>query len=118
MAEKSSSNLQSVNIEAEDVQVELMKQTAKISWRELQRFFASGKVIEVVKGVDLVSVGVALVEDNTSLFEGWTSQELVRPIPDTVAAELVEEDAHVWALAIAPWVLVQRISDTPVAPAS
>lgn len=108
MTEAPPFNDKPVDLEDEDTQVALMKQTALISWRELQRFFAAGKVIEVGKDLDLVSVGVALVEDDTQSFSDWTGNGLVRPIPDEVAAELVETDTSVWALAVAPWVLIQK----------
>lgn len=100
------------NADDEDIHVTLMKQTAVISWRELQRFFAAGKVIEVARGVDLVTVGLALVEDNAEAMKAWMDDAQVQIIPDTTAAKFVETDASVWALAIAPWVLVQQQAES------
>ena len=97
------------NADDEDIHVTLMKQTAVISWRELQRFFAAGKVIEVARGVDLVNVGLALVEDNAAAIKEGIDKEQVQIIPDTTAAQFVVTDASVWALAVAPWVLVQQV---------
>ncbi len=83
-------------------------QTAQVAWSELQRNFAAGSVIWVAKGVSLLDVGLAFVEDDNAKVEAWMSaKQLVRP--DNEQARQWHADEQVfWAVVSAPWVLVQE----------
>jgi hypothetical protein len=84
-------------------------QTARLPWAELERYFAAGRVIEVAPALDLVEVAVQLGLDNVARFEAWTCAAEVQPLSDSAAAALAAENAEVWAVVAAPWVLVQRL---------
>ena len=83
-------------------------QTARISWPEIERFFARGRVLDVAAEIDLIEVAVALTEDNVEKFDRWTHANQVRHLSDTTAKQWVADDNNLWAVVIAPWVIAQK----------
>jgi hypothetical protein len=88
---------------------DLVHETAKIAWKELQRFYAQGKVLHVADELDLVQVATAFTEDNIDKVNAWTESALIIPVPDSQALQWYEDDALVWAVTVAPFVLVQSV---------
>lgn len=86
---------------------ELVLETAKIRWHELQRFFASGNAIAVDASLDLIYVATQITQDNATQIKLWMDAGLVDAVKDSQAQTWYEQDALVWALVIKPWVLVQ-----------
>ena len=89
---------------------ELNAQTGKIPFRELQRFFAAGQVLHVADRLDLVEVGDALGRDDVEAVRRWKDAGELIPVSDESARAWIASDDSVWALAVAPFVLVQAIS--------
>jgi hypothetical protein len=85
----------------------LTTETAKIPWRELQRFFAQGRVIYVAAGLDLVEVAARISVDHAEQVEAWLSAGEVSRVSDEQARHWIDVDALVWAVVVRPWVLVQ-----------
>ncbi|CAM3469265.1 DUF2288 family protein [Parendozoicomonas haliclonae] len=85
----------------------LNMETARIPWSELQRLYARGVVLIVSQPLDLVTVAAAFVDDKAEDVKGWLDKELIRKADDDDAKAWVEADASMWAVAAAPWVLVQ-----------
>ena len=85
----------------------LNAETARITWRELQRFFAQGKVIAVAQGMDLVDVAVSIAEDNADVLAGWKDKGLVQLASDAQARAWIDGEISVWAVVVAPWIIVQ-----------
>ena len=83
-------------------------ETAKIRWHQLQKHYASGSVIAVSAGFDLIKVAIALHRDDTVQIKQWLAQELVTEVTDTQAQRWYNEKTLVWALVIPPFVLVQE----------
>ena len=83
-------------------------ETAKIQWHQLQKHYASGSVIAVAAGFDLIKVAIALHQDDTSQIKQWLAQELVTEVTDSQAQRWYNENSLVWALVIPPFVLVQE----------
>ena len=96
----------------ESAKQELLSQTAKISWIELQRYFAAGSVIYIEPELDLIDVGIALIQDNKSAFDEWTSNRRVYPVSDEQAQSWIQKPTTLWASVVSPWVLVQPIKET------
>lgn len=86
---------------------ELVLETAKIRWHELQRFFASGNAIAVDQSLDLIHVAAQITKDNATQVKAWMEAGLVDAVKDSQAQEWYDQDAVLWALVIKPWVLVQ-----------
>ena len=53
------------------LEAKLNLDTSLIGWRELQRHFASGCVIAVRPGLDLVEVALCVSRDEKSKVENW-----------------------------------------------
>ena len=91
----------------EQNRVKINAETARIPWRELQRFFAAGKVMSVDAGLDLVEVALALQQDEIRRVETWVTEARLQPVSDQQARSWIEADAVLWAVVVKPWVLVQ-----------
>ena len=81
---------------------------AKIPWRELQRFFAAGKVMWVAADLDLVDVAYAMQQDALETVAAWTGEYRIGPVSDSQARGWIEGDTVLWAVVVKPWVLVQE----------
>ncbi|MGV6806833.1 MAG: DUF2288 domain-containing protein [bacterium] len=88
---------------------DILNETAKIPWRELQRFFASGKAIHIDESEDLVDVAYQFSVDNKAFFESRIAEAKIAAVSDATALEWFESDALVWAVVVKPWVLVQAV---------
>ncbi|HPE58802.1 MAG TPA: DUF2288 domain-containing protein [Thiolinea sp.] len=82
-------------------------ETAPVSWHELALFFARGQIIEVSSELDLIEAATALTEDNTTLFSCWIESSRIQHLPDETARAWAQDDSGLWAIVVAPWVLVQ-----------
>ncbi|TNC81608.1 MAG: DUF2288 domain-containing protein [Oleiphilus sp.] len=83
-------------------------ETGRIAWKDLQTYFASGSVIFVDSGLDLLEVAEQLAADNSALFSEWMSKGLVMKVTDSQALEWYGRDVSLWSVVIKPWVLVQE----------
>ena len=83
------------------------QETARIPWRDLQRFFAQGRVIAVDPGLDLVELALRCARDEAQTIAADLEQGRLAPVSDDRARAWLEADAEVWAVVVKPWVLVQ-----------
>lgn len=88
---------------------ELLCETSKIRWHELQRFFASGVVIVAKPDLDVIDVAYQISKDNKAQMEKWLAEKKVSKVSDEQALKWYEENTTVWAVVVKPWVLVQEI---------
>lgn len=86
----------------------LSLETAKIPWRELEVHFARG-VVRQVKKLDLPQVGMELINNNAKQIEKWIASGKLGEVKPKAANKWHKNDELVWALVVAPWVLVQEI---------
>ena len=94
----------------EVLRARLNTETARIGWAELQRHFARGVLRLVADDLDLVEVAVAMHKDEVGRISAWTAADrLIEPTMDH-AARWHESDAVLWAIVVAPFVLVQEAS--------
>jgi hypothetical protein len=82
-------------------------ETSQISWKELQRFFASGTAVFVDPALDLVDVAYQFSIDNKDQVALWMQSSQVALVSDQQALHWLESDANVWAVVVKPWILVQ-----------
>lgn len=92
---------------AQELKQKLNLETSQIGWRDLQTYYARGHVVRVAPELDLLDVAAELVADNKPLFERWLVAEQVGEVAPDLARAWYERDAELWAVVIAPWVLVQ-----------
>ncbi len=83
-------------------------ETSKISWKELERFFARGMAVFVASSLDLVDVAYQFSIDNKIQVEQWLRNDQVALVSDQQALKWLESNAEVWAVVVKPWILVQE----------
>lgn len=88
---------------------ELVRETAKIPWQELQRFFANGSTVYVAPELDLIEVALCVCDDNKSRIEQWMETGQVGNVTDKQAIKWLEDDLLVWSVVVKPLVLVQPV---------
>lgn len=93
----------------ENLRAKLNRETSKIGWEELQKFYAKGAVIKVANGIDLIEVAVQVSEDNKDAVQAWLADGSIAQVDDEQAKIWYEQDATHWAVVIAPWVFVQLV---------
>lgn len=89
------------------LRVKLNAETARLHWHELLRHFASGLVVLVHDGLDLIEVAVAFTNDDKRAVEQWLQAGQVAKASDAQAAAWLESDARMWTVVVRPWILVQ-----------
>ncbi len=91
----------------ETVRQKLNRETAKIGWSELARLFATGVVIVVKDGLDLVGVAESFVDDDSQRISSLMDDKKIWKASDQDAVKWNDASAEVWAVVVSPWVLVQ-----------
>ncbi|QKE62645.1 DUF2288 domain-containing protein [Aquipseudomonas campi] len=91
----------------------LLGETAPITWQELQPFFARGALLWVDSALDLVEVALAVAEDDQAKVAGWLQAGQVAKVEETRAEDLLARDPKLWAVVVAPWVLIQERAEAP-----
>ncbi|MFC3606711.1 DUF2288 domain-containing protein [Stutzerimonas tarimensis] len=86
----------------------LLGETAAISWQELEPFFARGATLRVASDLNLVEVATAVSLDEKAQVAGWLSAGGLGKLEAEQAQEWIACDAGLWAVVVAPWVLVQE----------
>ncbi|MCF7203284.1 DUF2288 family protein [Pseudomonas oligotrophica] len=97
-----------MNDEASTLYAKLLGETAAITWTELEPFFARGALLRVAGDVDLVAVAAAVALDDRSKVEAWLVAGELANMPAEQAQDWVERKPDLWAVVVAPWVLVQE----------
>jgi hypothetical protein len=90
------------------LRAELNRETARISWTELLRFFAAGAVIAVSEELDLIEVAIQISNDDKAQVEEWMIEKRVDKVSDAQAKDWLETDAALWTVVVRPWILVQQ----------
>jgi len=116
--QQSIKKIMSQQIAAEnDTDVELKEllngQTGKLSWSELQRHFARGSVIIATPELDLIQVGIKIIEDDKAQIEAWLNGGQLTRATDDHARDWQAMQPHpeFWSTVVAPWVLVQAFQE-------
>ena len=95
----------------EELTAHFNAQTAKLAWPELARYFARDVVVKVAPGMDLVAMAVAMAQDRADEIDAWTLAGQLQRASDDDARYWHAQDSVFWAVVVAPWVLVQEISE-------
>lgn len=95
----------------DELKAKLNLETSQIAWHDLQTYFARGHVVRVAASLDLLEVAVELTADNKTRFEGWLAADLVGEVSPALAQSWYDHNTELWAVVVAPWVLVQDRRD-------
>lgn len=94
--------------EISELYAQLLGETAQISWAELMPFFARGKVLWLASDQDLVAVAEHIINDDKKQVSSLMQQQALHNLSDQQAQDYQERDPELWAVVVAPWVLVQE----------
>jgi hypothetical protein len=86
----------------------LLGETAAITWKELQPFFAKGALLWVEPEQDLIAVAVAFAQNDKAAVADWLDREDIAKVAESRALDLFTRDPALWAVVVAPWVLIQE----------
>ncbi|MCO6413804.1 MAG: DUF2288 domain-containing protein [Thiogranum sp.] len=87
---------------------QLNLETGRVRWQELEGHFARHVVIQVAGELDLVEVATALANDDKPAVEAWIERGQVQHLAVPVARDWAGRDPELWAVVVAPWVIVQE----------
>ena len=85
----------------------LNRETSRIAANELHSFFEQGAVLAVAPGMDLVKVAGAMAVDDSATVGKWLQNGQIEKADDTMSERWMKEEISLWAVVVAPWVLVQ-----------
>lgn len=94
--------------EPDELYAQLLGETAAISWQELQPFFARGALLWVSPALDLIDAARAMVENDQAAVAAWLADERLAKVEADRAQDLLRRDPPLWAVVVAPWVLIQE----------
>lgn len=86
----------------------LLGETAEISWKELEPFFAKGALLWVDASLDLIEAAEAMAEDNREKVAAWLARKILGEVSAAQALDLLERDPSLWAVVVSPWIMVQE----------
>lgn len=90
----------------------LNSETARIAWKELQRYFAGGYTLFVDDQLDLIDVAYQFHQDNAAQIEQWLGEQRLKQVTNQQARQWFNDDAVLWACVVSPWVLIQSADET------
>tara|TARA_B100000795_G_C22793583_1_gene438205 strand:+ start:807 stop:1130 length:324 start_codon:yes stop_codon:yes gene_type:complete len=90
------------------VRKKLNQDTAKIKWSGLHDHQQQESVIAVSIDLDLIDVACEFTLDNHGQVKAWLEQAQVNKVSDEQARQWSTEERELWAVVVAPWVLVQE----------
>ena len=83
-------------------------ETAQIPWKELERYFAAGKIIAVDDKTDMIQVATLMASDDVTAISALLEKKQIEKVTDEQARIWSESDARLWAVVVRPWILVQQ----------
>lgn len=84
-------------------------ETAKISWKEIESFFAKGNLLQIETDRDLVEVGELIASNNEKEIEKLILEKKIAfATPDWVKKHC-QANTELWTLVVAPYVLCQLV---------
>jgi hypothetical protein len=92
----------------EETIARLNGETARISWQELERHYARGVLMTVAADMDLVMTAAHMVRDDKTVIESYLETDQLHPTSEDDARDWHKRDPDLWAVVVAPWVLVQE----------
>lgn len=109
MKNRHTTELMNENYEEGDLlRAKLNGETARLQWKELQRFFASGAVIQVHDELDLIEVATCIASDDKNAVAQWLAEGRIGKVNDEQARTWLDADMSLWTVVVKPWILVQQ----------
>jgi hypothetical protein len=83
---------------------QLSEQCGEAPWALLKAHHSRGALVLVAPELDLVEVGMAVIQDQKTAVEGWLNNKQISPFPDALA----HKQPTLRCLIAQPWVLAQE----------
>jgi len=87
---------------------ELNGQTGKITWPELETYFARGVLIKVANDLDLIEIALSISKDDKQHIDTLLAEKQLQHTTIEDAKLWIETQPRFWAVVTAPWVLIQE----------
>lgn len=88
-------------------QQKLNLETASIEWKDLQLFFAQGKLLVVEPNSDLVKVASLIADNQLKELESLIEQQNIEFATPDWARNNCEQNTSLWAVVVSPYVVCQ-----------
>lgn len=88
-------------------QQKLNLETASIEWKDLQLFFAQGKLLVVKPNSDLVNVASLIADNELKALEDLIKQQQIEFATPKWVKENCQQTTLVWAVVVSPYVICQ-----------
>lgn len=95
-------------MDKEEIKVKLLAETAKVSWKEIEKFFARGVVLEVSSELDLLEVATNMACDDSFEIKKLMQAGKLGELNVAQAKEWSVYDDGLWAVVVSPWIIVQQ----------
>lgn len=105
-----------MNEDSSTLYAKLLGETASITWEELQPSFARGALLRVAGDFDLIEAAQAVARDDRDCVGAWLANGQLARLEAEQARDWLERDPPLWAVVVAPWVLVQERVTSPSLP--
>ncbi len=92
----------------EQIRQKLNHDTARILWAELREAQQQELVVKVSTDLDLIDVACQFTLDKRAQVQAWMEQGQVEKVDAEQAESWTQEQRELWAVVVAPWVLVQE----------
>lgn len=92
----------------DQLRIKLNQETGCLRFAELARFFARGSVMVVSANRDLVEIAVRMATDDTVYLKPLLESGDLRSATDEDARRWQQRDGELWAVVVAPWIMVQE----------
>ena len=86
-------------------------ETARIHWQELQPHFARGAAEYVDSNLDLIGIAKLMADDDSDTLAKLMQQGQFGVVSEAQARQFLADNQAMWAVVVAPWVLVQPCQD-------
>lgn len=99
------------NLETEQAKLQYARinmETAKISWKDLERFFAGGRLISVIETIDMIRVAQLMEADDVNAIQTMIEKREIERLTDEQAKIWADANPDLWAVVVKPWILVQH----------
>jgi hypothetical protein len=88
-------------------QQKLNLETASIEWKDLQLFFAQGKLLVVEPSSDLVKVASLIADNKFKELESLIEQQKIEFVTPKWVKLNCQQDTLLWAVVVSPYVVCQ-----------
>lgn len=99
-----------IELNAEELRQKINLETGRLTWPELQKYFAKGNVIIVSPDLDLIDVAARFAEDDKEIVADWIATETIKRALDEDAKGWNDRNSDFWTVVVAPWILVQEVT--------